>query len=418
MALNQLIERARSILLTPNITWPAIAAEPSTQGDIYKRYVLILAAIPAIFSFIDATVFGYTIPFAGTYRLGVGPALSSAVLAYGLSIVGVFVLTLIVNALAPTFGGEKNDVQALKAVAYAYTASWVAGIGEIVPYLSFLILLAGGIYSIYLLYVGLPHTMKCPKDKAVGYTAVTVVIGIVLSMVIGAVVGGIAGAGAMMSGFPAPGAESRSVKLDPDSSLGKLEKWGEQVEEAAERMEQAQKSGDAQAQSEALGTMLGTAMGGDANVESLAPLQIKGFLPETLAGMTRQAISAERNGAMGIQVSTGQARYVADGGSEIDVEITDMGGAHGMMALASWARFEAESETDTGYEKTYKEGGRIVHEEWNNDSQWGEYSVILGDRFIAKASGNAANINHLKAAVAGLDLTSIEALKEHGVKAN
>src|SRR5688572_12743715 len=69
MALNQLIERARSILLTPNITWPAIAAEPSTQGDIYKRYVLILAAIPAIFSFIDATVFGYTIPFAGTYRL-------------------------------------------------------------------------------------------------------------------------------------------------------------------------------------------------------------------------------------------------------------------------------------------------------------------------------------------------------------
>ncbi len=195
MDFNLIITRVKNILLTPATEWPVIAAEAATPKGIYVGYVLVLAAVPAVLGFIDAAVFGYSIPFAGTVRVGIGSALSAAVTGYVLSVAGVFIMSHVVDALAPTFAAEKNPLQALKVVAYAYTAAWVGGAGTILPGIGALVMLAGGIYSIYLLYLGLQQLMKCPADKAAGYTAVVVIAGIligwlsalVLSQIIGPV---------------------------------------------------------------------------------------------------------------------------------------------------------------------------------------------------------------------------------------
>ena len=200
MDLSKQIARVKAILGTPRTEWPVIASEPATIGGIYKDYVLILAAIPAVFGFLKYSVIGINLPFLGTYRAGVGAGLSGMVVSYVLGLASVYVLSLIVDALAPTFGGQKNSVQAFKAVVYASTASWIAGIGQVLPWISVLILLAGGVYSIYLLYLGLPQTMKCPAEKAAGYTAVTFVIAIVLSWLISFAVGGVIGVGGSMRG--------------------------------------------------------------------------------------------------------------------------------------------------------------------------------------------------------------------------
>src|SRR3546814_10463800 len=87
------------------------------------------------------------------------------------------------NALAPTFGGRKDQLQAVKVIGYAWTAAWVAAIATIVPWLGWLVVLAGGIYSIHLLYLGLPHTMKCPPEQAAAYTVVTAIIAVVLTWI-------------------------------------------------------------------------------------------------------------------------------------------------------------------------------------------------------------------------------------------
>src|SRR3546814_19506357 len=110
----------------------------------------------------------------------------------------LYVVALSINALAPTFGGRKDQLQAVKVIGYAWTAAWVAGIATIVPWLGWLVVLAGGIYSIYLLYLGLPHTMKCPPEKAAGYTVVTAIIAVVLSWIMAMLIAattGLAGAG-------------------------------------------------------------------------------------------------------------------------------------------------------------------------------------------------------------------------------
>lgn len=211
---------------------------------------------------------------------------------------------------------------------------------------------------------------------------------------------------------------SDDIEVDPDSPLGKLEAMGKQMEEAGRQLEQAQKSGDSKAQSEALGAVLGAALGGGgAKVESLAPDRLKAFLPEILAGLPRRTLSAERNAAMGMQISEGRATYGDGQGRDLTLEITDLGSAQGVMALAGWAAIESEKQTETGYEKTVRERGRIVHEEWDGARKSGEYSLVLGERFVAKVHGDASDIGQLRQALGSIDLAGLEALKGEGVLA-
>ena len=187
-----LADRVKKILLNPKEEWQVIDQEPATVAGLYSGYIVPLAAIGPIAQAIGSSVFGISMPFmAATYRTPIGTAITGAIVGYVLTLVGVYVLALIIDALAPTFNGQKNQVQALKVAAYSSTASWVAGVFALVPGLRILTIL--GLYSLYLLYTGLPVLMKAPQDKAMGYTAVVIVAAIVLFMLVAIVAGGIVG---------------------------------------------------------------------------------------------------------------------------------------------------------------------------------------------------------------------------------
>ena len=416
MDLNKLMARAKAILLSPKNEWPVIASEPTTIADLYKGYIIPLAAIPAIFGFLQMSVLGMSMPFAGTVRLGIGAGLTTMVVVFVMALITTFVMALIVDALAPTFGGQKNNIQALKAVAYASTASWIAQIAQIIPGLGFLIMIAGGIYSIYLLYLGLPHTMQSPREKTAGYTVVAIIVAFVLWLVTGLVVGGLAGGVGMMAGSGYSSSKHDDVEFDEDSPLGKMQQWGKDMEAANKKLEEAQKSGDQAAQEEALKAVFGTALGGGAQVESLAPDRLKSFVPDELAGLARSSISAERSGAMGLQVSQANATYSDDSGREVRLEITDAGTAKGLLGLASWAGVEGEKEADGRYEKTFREDGRLIHEEWDSNASSGQYTVVVGDRFTVKVEGAAGSVSELRDAAEQLDLDGLAELRTEGVK--
>jgi hypothetical protein len=193
MDLNKIIQRARAVLVTPRTEWPVIAAEPTTVQDLYREYILILAAIAPVAQFVKVSILGYAWHGFRIYRLGIGPGLTAAIVQYVASLAAVYLLAIIVEALAANFGGQPNRLQALKLVGYSYTASWIAGAALILPGLAGLIGLAGAIYSIYLLYLGLPGTMKVVPERAVGYTAVIVIGGLVLGWIIAVITGDITG---------------------------------------------------------------------------------------------------------------------------------------------------------------------------------------------------------------------------------
>lgn len=178
-----LLGRIKGILLSPRSEWNVIETEPGDMGDLFKNYVAILAAIPAVCGFIGTALVGISLPGAGTVRVGIGPALVAALVGYALSFVMVYVLAQIINALAPRFGGRQDFASALKVAVYSNTPGWLVGVFMLVPALGFLGILA--LYGLYLVWTGLPILMKTPEDRSLGYTAAVVVIAIVIALVIG-----------------------------------------------------------------------------------------------------------------------------------------------------------------------------------------------------------------------------------------
>src|SRR5690242_18975377 len=128
------VERVMHILRTPRTEWEAIDAEPTTAAALYTGHIVPLTAIGPI-----ARVIGYSVSYVhfcgGVYRTPIGAAITGTIVLYALSLAGVYVLALIIDALAPTFGGTKNQMLALKVEASSSTASCAAGIFTILPVL-------------------------------------------------------------------------------------------------------------------------------------------------------------------------------------------------------------------------------------------------------------------------------------------
>ncbi len=190
-----LVERVKNILLEPKNEWAAIEREQTDPKTLYTTYVAILALIPAAASLVSLALF---------MPIGLGIVLAAAVTQYVLSLVMVFVVAFIADALVSGFGGRKDLSQALKLTAYAMTAAWVAGVFVIVPFLGWLLSLLGSLYSLYLFFLGVPVLMKVPEEKAVGYTVLVVVAAVVVGVVIGMINASIMGfgtSGTMMGGM-------------------------------------------------------------------------------------------------------------------------------------------------------------------------------------------------------------------------
>ncbi len=169
-----LIDRVKNILLTPKTEWPTIAAETATPQSIYVPYVLILAAISPVALLLRGGMFGATF----------------AILTYVIALAMLFVLALIVDALAPSFGGEKNFIQSLKLTAYSCTAAWIGGIFNLLPFIGGLLGLLAALYSLYTFYLGAPVLRKCAAEKAVVFTIVIVVCAFVVGAVLAAILFG------------------------------------------------------------------------------------------------------------------------------------------------------------------------------------------------------------------------------------
>lgn len=185
-----LFERAKNILVSPKTEWEVIKGEQATVSDLFTKYAMILAAIPVIATFIGQSLIGVSLGPFGSFKIPVGNGILYAVVQYILTLVGVYISALVIDALAPSFGSTKDMVASLKVVVYSWTAAWVAGIFGIIPTLGILGIL--GLYSLYLLYLGLNIVKDTPQDKLVGYLVVSIIVLIVIYFVIGVVVAAIA----------------------------------------------------------------------------------------------------------------------------------------------------------------------------------------------------------------------------------
>jgi Yip1 domain len=185
-----LIERVKNILITPKTEWEKIATEEQPLSSVITTYVVPLALVGAACTFIGYAFIGIDYGF---FRMkGMDWGLKMAVIQVVSAIVGVIVTAFVVDALAPSFGSEKNINKSVQLVAYGYTAAFVGSFFSIIPAIAILGSLLG-LYGIYLMYLGLGPIKKTPEDKKVVYLVVTIVVLIVVYFIIGIILGGILG---------------------------------------------------------------------------------------------------------------------------------------------------------------------------------------------------------------------------------
>lgn len=402
-----LVQRVQDILLKPKDTWPVIATEPGDAATLYKDYLVYLALVPAVAGFIGMSLFGIG-GFGFSVRVPIVSGLISMVVGFVLSLVAVFVLGLIANALAPTFGGTKDPVNALKLVAYGSTAGFLGGIFSLVPQLSILGLLAS-LYSIYLIFTGLPVLMKCPQEKAVPYTAVLIVCGIVAMVILGALSALFTGGGGrgMMMGA-GPGSSDVSINTPGGSvniNTAKLEDMAKKMEEAGKRMESAQASGDTAAAGKAAADIMGAMTGGSG--VPFAAQDLKSWLPEQLGGLARENFEVQSGTAMGIAGSSAHATY-SGGEQQMRLTITDIGGLGGLMGFAAWANMTVDKESNDSVEKVYKQGKRTLREQYRKDGSQAEFTVVLENGLIVELEADKSNIDKVKQAMGGINLGKME----------
>lgn len=108
-ATSGLVDRVKSILMKPSATWEVIEAEPATVAGLFKGYVVPLSLIPAVAGLIGGLVFGYG-GFGLTFKPSILGALISAAVSFGGGLLAVYLMSLIIDGLAPTFEGERNRI--------------------------------------------------------------------------------------------------------------------------------------------------------------------------------------------------------------------------------------------------------------------------------------------------------------------
>jgi hypothetical protein len=365
-----------------------IDAEPSTIAGIYRSHVIPLAAIPAVCGLIGSLLIGTTL-FGITYRPSVTGAVTGAAVGYALTLVGVYLLAVIIDILASNFDATPNRTQAFKVAAYSATASWVVGILSIIPALAMLGALLG-LYSLYLLFLGLPRLMKAPEAKALGYTALTIVAAVVLAIVVGAVTAPVV---RMFARATPQGQVSGNLAIPGVGSVdvGKLEETASKLEAQAKQMEAAAN---------------GAANGASS---ALPPDQLQALLPAGLPGLARKEISSTSAGAGGIGGSHAEARYGAEN-ANVTLEITDMAAVGAIAALGSAFNVQSSKQTESGYEKTGTVDGRMTSESYDSQSKNGKYSVVVANRFMIEARGDNVDISMLKGAVGAVGIDRLEGL--------
>lgn len=179
-------QRAKAILINPASEWPRIATEDTSTREVATGYVIPLMLLGPVCGSIGTVLIGWNSfgygPYATIYRPSLAGIVSGAAIAFVLTLISFYFLTILAHVLAPRFGATEGESRSFKLVAYSMTPALLVGALSIWPALAPLHLLA--LYGLYLLYAGASPMLGTPRDKAMSYTVVLVLCALVLNLVV------------------------------------------------------------------------------------------------------------------------------------------------------------------------------------------------------------------------------------------
>ena len=183
------ISNAIAIVTNQSAEWSRMKAEESQRQNLLRYGIMMLIfayALRFVLTAIFASVASLLIPFSAMH------AVTSVVVEFALAVASLYFVPQILAAIAPSFGGQNDALNALKLYVFAMTPAWIGQAVGVIPVLGWLAALAGGIYAVFLFWQHISDAMSIPTDKKIGYVIVSVLVLAVVYIIIGAVGEGIA----------------------------------------------------------------------------------------------------------------------------------------------------------------------------------------------------------------------------------
>ncbi|PHS23878.1 MAG: hypothetical protein COA84_10370 [Robiginitomaculum sp.] len=360
------IERARRLITKPAAEWEVIDGEAVDVSTLFKTWVLPLATIPALSGFLAHS-------FMGAHsRLPITQGVFNALFSYVISLAGVYALAYILTAIAPYFGAQKNFNQALKLAAYSPVAAWTSSIFMAMPALSFLAVL-GGLYSLYLLYVGVRVLMTPSQSKAVYFAA----IAIVLAMLINGVGG----------------------------QYGHKKSADQRVQTQSEVQTQNRNNG---VQEGDLAGMIAALNGGSYGVVSDLEA-LKALVPQKMSGLRRTYLDVKTLQTP-LKTITVQAKYQGENDQEITLTLMNSTGVNFIKTLAGLSGINrSKTEDDGSFETLKRDGDKVVLQTWDALAAQGNFAWSYKN-FIVSLGGHNISLKALEKAANTITSTDLDRL--------
>lgn len=416
-----LLKRVRDILLRPTPTWQKIREERFDAGWVFSTYVMPLAAIAALAVFIGLTLVGVG-GWESRQRLPLARGLAGLGVGFLLLLLTIFVLARAVNALAAGFGARQSTRRSMMLVGYASTAAFVGALFALVPALAFIGLFFA-LYSVYLLYTGLPVLMRCPPTKVIAFTALTVscaavMLGVLATVLLMLMPSGLPGTGASpapalaatASGAPSP-ALAEEPPAEPESP--RVAAMSSSMREAQGRLEAARKTGDAATAGAAITDMKAaiTRSGLQGIDPQVLKLALPDRLPDGFSQIRMQTHSGKGNEVVG--GSEAESTYVDAEKRRLTLAAVDLGARGLMVKSAEWAS-SVEADPAPGHvDKVFKTGRRTHRELFRPAGSQAEVTIVLANGIIVQARADKSDLPTLRKMLIEVDLGTLEALKRN-----
>lgn len=217
----------RGGLMDPQTTWNSFLGENPTWQKTAMVLTGPLLVANVLLSLLLSRMLG------GFAYYGYGSSFPVAlIIALFMAVFGFLVAVLVFNFMAGPFKGKPDFSRAFAAVSLAAIPAWIAGIlGALIPWVGWLIALAGAILSLIYLYRLMPLALEVPEEKRLVHFIVSLVIMIVINAVVGGSVGRLMVGDDWTADRSVSGKHSASPSRGP-GFIGELQRQGELMEQA------------------------------------------------------------------------------------------------------------------------------------------------------------------------------------------
>ena len=176
-----LLKHLPGLFFRPEHQWREIRRSTVSVSSIYFTLILFLGAIAPVCGYIGTTMVGWSVGDGPVIKLTTASATKIAVVFYLAILIAVYAIGRMIHWMGDTYGFTRSLARCIALAAFAATPLMLVGAFLVMSnlWVIYLLGLPALIYSVYLLYTGVPIMLDVSKEKGFLLSSAVLAVGLV-----------------------------------------------------------------------------------------------------------------------------------------------------------------------------------------------------------------------------------------------